>query len=382
MADDFFNAKRTWSKYKDFILQSYLYPYIPKVAQLKKPILIVDCFAGCGRFSDGAAGSPLIIAPIIKSWRNKGIDVTGEFIEADSGNFERLSHSLEGFRDFATPRFGTFDDHLDELAARAKANTVFLYVDPYTVKGLMFERMSAVYQQIQKSSASVELLLNLNVATFIRWALAALKRTDALPAEATGDESDYQTDDPTETIELATLDAIAGGDYWRDIARDPALTFYDKLCAFTAQYRKRLLSSFSYAASCDVKSRYEHQVPKYVLIYATRHPDGIELMNDAMRKARKDFLGKQFRKDTLFDLTPVDETPDLVKLGEDLLELLKKHGPLTRKRLRNAAIWRNFGKYEGKDINSAIGRLLKGGKISSSTGKTRINDGVTLTHTS
>jgi len=47
--------------------------------------------------------------------------------------------------------------------------------------------MKEVYDQIRKSSASVELLLNLNVATFMRWGLAALKRKEELPSEATTD---------------------------------------------------------------------------------------------------------------------------------------------------------------------------------------------------
>ena len=40
-------------EYKDFILNYYLEPYIPKVNTLKKPILIIDCFAGRGSFDDG-----------------------------------------------------------------------------------------------------------------------------------------------------------------------------------------------------------------------------------------------------------------------------------------------------------------------------------------
>jgi three-Cys-motif partner protein len=378
MADSFFEAKRGWSKYKDAILEYYLQPYIPKVWWLKKPILIVDCFAGCGRFGDGQAGSPLIIAPIIKHWRKKGINVSGEFIEADRANFNRLSQALHSFEDCATPRFGTFDGHLDELAARAKDNTVFLYVDPYTVKGLDFSRMNAVFEHIHKSSSSVEVLLNLNVATFMRWALAALKRHDDLPPEATNEEADYQTDDPGEPVELATLDAIAGGDYWRDTGRDPALSFVEKLDAFTAGYCKRLRSSFTYVAGCDIKSRYEHQVPKYMLIYATRHPDGVELMNDGMCKARREFLGQQFKKGLLFDLTPEDEAPDLESLGNELVLTLTKRGQLSRKWLRNYAIWDHFGRYQSKDINSAIGNLLKSKIIHSSTGKTRINDDVRL----
>jgi len=378
MIDDFFKSKRTWSKYKDFILGYYLEPYIPKVARLKRPILIVDCFAGCGRFDDGEPGSPLIIAPIIKKWRDKGVNVRGEFIEALPGNFQRLKDALFDSSDFATALFGNFEDHLDELAEKAKQNTVFLYVDPYTVKGLVFERMNSVYEQIRKSSASVELLLNLNVATFMRWALAAFKRHDQLPEEATNSDADYQADDPMESIEMSTLDAIAGGDYWRPIAGDATRSFLEKIGAFTTEYRKLLASSFTFAASCEIKSKYEHQVPKYVLIYGTRHPDGIEIMNDAMGKARLDSLGSQFRKGTLFDLTPNEEMPDHGALAEDLIAIVEEQGSPSRKELRNRAIWRHFGRFQTADINAAIGELLKNGVLFSSTGKSRINDGVQL----
>ena len=107
-----------------------------KVATLKKPILIVDCFAGRGEFEDGEPGSPLIILSIIRKWREKGIAVAGEFIEADQGNFARLEEALAGSRDFAKPRHGTFDEDFRSLLP-AKQNTVFLYVDPYSVKGLV-----------------------------------------------------------------------------------------------------------------------------------------------------------------------------------------------------------------------------------------------------
>ena len=59
---DFFKRKRDWSKYKDLILDYYLGPYLQIVKQIRKPILVVDCFAGPGRFDDGQSGSPLIIA--------------------------------------------------------------------------------------------------------------------------------------------------------------------------------------------------------------------------------------------------------------------------------------------------------------------------------
>jgi hypothetical protein len=52
--------------------------------------------------------------------------------------------------------------------------------------------------------------------------------------------------------------------------------------------------------------------------------------------------------------------------------------PLTRKALRNKAIWKHFGTFESKDVNKAIGNLLKTQRLFSSTGKVRINDDVRL----
>src|SRR5262249_9287456 len=208
VAQDFFKAKRSWSKYKDFILNYYLEPYIPKVATLKRPIVILDCFAGCGRFGDGEPGSPLIIADAIQRWRAKGVRITGEFIEANRANYRVLCSTLAPFTEFAACRHGTFEDHLTEIERRARDHTVFLYLDPYTVKSLVYRQMKRVYDHIRNSSASVEVLMNFNVATLMRWALALLKKQADLPEEATSSEADYQADDPTELLERATLDEI------------------------------------------------------------------------------------------------------------------------------------------------------------------------------
>ncbi|MCE9568044.1 MAG: three-Cys-motif partner protein TcmP [Planctomycetes bacterium] len=377
MAHKFFQAKRPWSKYKDFILNYYLDPYIPKVAKLGKPILIVDCFAGCGTFGDSEPGSPLIISALVKKWQEQGVNVRAEFIEADPENFQSLQQAVLPYQEFVTARHGSFESHLPVLAARAKQNTVFLYVDPYTVKGLVFDRMKEVYDQIRQASASVELLLNFNVVTFMRWGLAAVKRQSEFPLEL-GAEADALADDPAESVEMATLDSIAGGVYWREIAQDSLATFQDKLDQFINRYLDELAEPFSFAASYEVKDKYEHRVPKYVLIYGTRHPDGIELMNDAMCKARQQFLGTRFKKNALFDDTPEEELPDTGQLKRDLLEILGNGRTLTRKQLRGHAILNHFCRFQAKDINASIGELLKAGRLHSNTGKSRINDEVLL----
>ena len=102
--NDFFGKKRDWSRYKDFILGYYLEPYIPKVNTLKRPILVVDCFAGRGEFGDGQPGSPVIIASTVKKWRAKGVPIRGLFIEADPDNYRHLAEVSRGTA--STPRPG------------------------------------------------------------------------------------------------------------------------------------------------------------------------------------------------------------------------------------------------------------------------------------
>ncbi len=74
MSDTFFKEKKPWSKYKDFILDYYLTPYIAKVKNIKRPILIIDCCAGPGKFEDGTEGSPLIITKHIVESRKNGAE--------------------------------------------------------------------------------------------------------------------------------------------------------------------------------------------------------------------------------------------------------------------------------------------------------------------
>ena len=144
-------------------------------------------------------------------------------------------------------------------------------------------------------------------------------------------------------------------------------------------YEERMRSSFTYVASCEIKAKYHHKVPKYYLVYGTRHEDGLELINDAMCKARDQFLGKQFKCNTLFDLTPQEEVADLsANLSETSSSVPTKEGPLSRKALRLKSLRSHFGRYETKDYNGAITKLLEEGKLTSSTGKTRINDDVVL----
>lgn len=376
MDSSFFDTKRPWSRYKDFLLQSYLDPYLAKVAQLKKPILLVDCFAGRGMFGDGEVGSPLIIAQAISRWRGRGHPILGQFIEADAENYQSLLQSMAPFNEYCTARHGSFEQCLSSIEKNARDNTVFLYVDPYSVKGLNFAKLKSVYDHIRKSSSSVEVLLNFNVAIFMRWALAALKRQHKMPDV----ELETFADDVEESVEQKTLTEIAGGDYWIGIAENDQTQFVDKLKAFMDEYSKRLLDSFRFVCRFEVKEKYHHQVPKYVMVYATRHQDGVFLMNDSMCKARRIFVSSEMPKDVLFDMTPEEEIVEPAQLAEAIESVLGNcKSPMTRPQIRLKLFGHGlFARLTNSEINNQIGEMLKSKKTHSSTGKLRINDTVTL----
>ena len=173
----FFDEKREWSKRKDQMLDFYLEPYLPKVARLGKPILIVDGFAGPGRFKDGELGSPLIICEQVAKRIEAGCSVPIEVlcVESDSQLFADLADNIGGYR-FAQARHQTFLESVDEIEQLARDHTVFLYLDPFAITGLEWASLDRVFRFLD-AHRSIEILLNLNGSALGRTARQALGMT-------------------------------------------------------------------------------------------------------------------------------------------------------------------------------------------------------------
>ena len=377
MTDSFFKEKKPWSKYKDFILDYYLTPYIAKVKNLKRPILLIDCCAGPGKFEDGEDGSPSIIARHIIESRQKGIDIKGMFLEKNKKYFKTLETLMKPHDIYIMVQLTDFIDYLANIAQIAISNTVFLYVDPYGIKELPFDQLAKIYEQINTSGASVEVLMNFNSAGFVRCGLVALKMESTLiDSEITEDFYD----EPIANIQGMTpqqMDEIAGGDYWKDILEDPNLSFAEKEQNIASAYMSQMVKYYSKVCGFPIKEKYCHEVPKYRLIYGTRHPDGILLMNDIMYKAREQFLKTEFADDRLFDMRPLEEQKDTVNFTKRLYEIIKQEEPIARKGVKLIAMQDFFCRYNFGDYSKATTSLLKGFeglRVFSKSGKTRIND--------
>ncbi|MBN2562799.1 MAG: three-Cys-motif partner protein TcmP [Phycisphaerae bacterium] len=368
MRSDFFQSKKPWSPYKDMILSYYLTPYLPKVCCLGKPVVVVDCFAGPGRFEDGAEGSPLIIAKAVVRMAQKDKAVSALLIEEKKGLFERLRTNLGPYKSCCRVERGSFGDCAEEIAKLARNHTVFVYLDPYGIKPLRFATLAAIYENIQRGS-SVEVLLNLNTPSLVRNGLAVLKC--AQPGDMEYDLAVAQDEEVDHTMTAEDLDSIAGGKYWRKVVCGKG-AFADMEQACLREYMNVMSSYFDQICSYGVRARYEHTVPKYRLVFGSRHPDAFVLMNDAVCNARDDFLGKQRVKGYLFDMRGEDEIHDPDRLREAILSELT--ASMSRENLVLRSMRKVFGEYKEAEHKRMIADLIKSGRVLSASGKARIND--------
>ncbi len=359
-SDDFFQSKKPWSPYKDMILDYYLKPYLSKVCSIGKSVVVFDCFAGPGRFENGADGSPLIIAKAIRQIADKGNTVSAILIEKKKKYFQLLQANMKDYQDICHTKNETFEDSAKEIAKIGRDSNVFVYIDPYGIKPLRFNILAEIYANIDKGS-SVEVLLNFNAFALVRNGLAAL----------TCNQQDENEEELDKTMKPKDIDSIAGGDYWRDIVTsDIPLADMEEQCV--VEYIQLMKKYFDEVCFYSIKEKYGHSIPKYRLLFGSRHEDAFMLMNDAICNARDKFLGKQCVDGYLFDMRAEDEIHDPQRLQQAIVDSLSTS--MTRKKLISCAMHKVFAEYKESEYKRMIGSLIKDRKILSESGKTRIND--------
>lgn len=370
--ETFFEAKREWSRRKDRLLGSYITAYLPKMATQNRPILIVDGFAGPGRFGDGEPGSPLILAEVIQQSISRGLRVPVELIciELVHKLAARLRENLSGFI-FARVEEGQFIAHSGVIESAARTHHIFLYLDPFTVEGLVWNHLDQIASHLGRSGTSVEVLVNFNAASFVRRGLSAL----ALHVPGIDpDEEDTEEADAafTTTASISKLDEVVGTDDWQPILR-ASRVFADHVRDIEFLFRTRLNRRFAEVGSHAVLAKPTHMVPKYYLIFGSRHPQGLELMNDEVVKSRRTLADlARPASPTLFETRSLDLVPDLTAIPVLLRALPNERRP--RREWIQAVMRQQFGEFSKSEVRRNIESLLKAGEMRSGTGRTRIND--------
>ncbi|MBK5243088.1 three-Cys-motif partner protein TcmP [Clostridium sp.] len=319
--DKFFENKRPWSIFKDRMLSWYLKPYITKLLYMKKPLYIIDCFAGKGKFDDHKDGSPIIIAKQIQevlednNIHNK--EVKGIFIEKKYSR--ELEFNIDGYKKCKACK-GTFEDNIERICKARSVGNIFLYIDPYGIKSLKYEYIERICDSSYGNFNSIEMLINFNSNGFIREACRLLKYniSDELIEEH---EDNYEAQEVSESY----LTKIINSSKWKVLVT----SYYKNILAYheveekiVEEYVCSLKEKFKYCLNIPIKDK-EKNIPKYRMIFCTNSKDGLLLMNKGMNNTanemREQELGGQM---SLFSLP---EIQDVRWFGKYAYELLSQY---------------------------------------------------------
>jgi hypothetical protein len=130
------------------------------------------------------------------------------------------------------------------------------------------------------------------------------------------DDETYEIDDKNS---IYRMNSIAGGDYWQSILQkknEGEISMFEAEEFFMNEYSRGIRSIFKHTVNIPIRIKTTH-LPKYRLIFATNHPDGMILMADNMNKAWNQIVENQRKgQEVLFDI----DVPDMKLMGDISIE--------------------------------------------------------------
>jgi three-Cys-motif partner protein len=254
---------------KHEILIRYMKAWLPILGTLSRQLVIVDAFAGRGRYTTDEAGSPLLLRDIAGrvASDHRVDEVELHFIEKNDANFAKLTSELQAADRLhgvsqRAPIRGEFERVAPEIVAEIKAfpRPSFWFIDPYGFSGLPLSLINSILDLSQSRPSRSEVLITLMVRDINRF-LRNPNHQKAHAALLGMPESDLQN-------EIARLEA---GSRRVQALRD----LYVRRLESTAGRRTR------YVTSAGVNARGATDVI-YFLVHATTSPKGKREMKEAI----------------------------------------------------------------------------------------------------
>ncbi len=390
-SDDFFDRQRSWSLIKYKILDKYLSQYFPKVNQrYRTGAYVADLFAGRGRFEDGTDGSPLIIAKHAHTYEQKlgykNKVILSEIIDEDRKILkDNLDEYIKNEIVEVIPG-GAVDVGNYLLSVIPPSTPLFIFLDPFGIKGLSMKLLLQVFQRA--TAESTELLINFNYKALKR--LAGICRNLGSGNPILNDQA---------LLIKSIVDEALNGGWWLEIMNSGNLDDDQKLDSIMNKYLDFFRNFFRWIAVHPVTTLREKEV-KYFLIFASQSQVAIELMNDVAIQARKDVLLEEIKEEytgSLFENTDPEEFTTRTT-DEDIQELSERMHKAAewlvsneisagrnrddvffmRPQLRALFLRKYFGRFTNSEYNEAIRRLLISGKLLAENGRNRISDTIRI----
>lgn len=277
----FFEQRKAPAVLKHVLLEQYVAPFLGMTGMTSANgrVVFLDGYAGEGRYSNGAPGSPMLAMQVArKQLPNRILDCV--FIEKDRKAFTALKLVTDEFREQGVrcaALIGGVEEHIFDTIRQATGAPLFMFLDPFGAPLPYPILQSAMTGERAVAKPATEVLLNLSDKS-IRHIAGQLK-PDAKDRSA-----------------LPTLD-LALGSWWRDtFLRTWAETADTEVAvqSVVQEYATRLgRDTNSTVISVPVHTRKRH-LPLYHLVFATRSPYGVWVFVDALAQAQKAWRKVQF----------------------------------------------------------------------------------------
>lgn len=359
---NFFVEKRPWSLIKDIVLKEYMPPYLAKVKILGQPILLIDGYAGPGIFEDGKAGSPMIICDAAEKVAKGNYQAI--FINKNREHHKKLTTVLQSanLSGKAYPLLGDSTLLLQTLPRTLRSQTVFVYLDPFGPTGCPFDVLKPFLER--NSKFSTEILLTMSMPGIHR--LAGRRAVEEGRSAEEQIRGNHQK-----------LTRIFGGDYWQRIIWSSDVPADVRERHLMDAYVRRLSHYLPCTGFCPVRERAQGRV-KYYIIFASRHPHAMLLMNDSMINAYFSEMHKVSYKTGLFADIEWDwhETRRVQGLDQVILDTVRYHPGETREMIWLRIVRAHFFEYLGSEYRETVQKLVDERRLISPTPRStkRLND--------
>lgn len=144
-------------------------------------------------------------------------------------------------------------------------------------------------------------------------------------------------------------------------------------------YRSKLAGYLPYTGCCPVREGPQDRI-KYFIVFMSRHPDAMLLMNESMIKAYFMRMHEDSYAGTLFADMPWTDMLSTNGLDEVIIEEARKSPGLTREALWTKIVQQHFMKYRKTDFGTTLNKLVEHNVLYSPTPRKqkRLNDTCTV----